>query len=260
MPLIVPYALSHHGRPSIRLAHFMIRSLFALALLAPLSMAQAASRADQDPWYDVELIVFEYKGPPGDGSELWPDDPGNPDLADAVEPVSPVDATSAGPSAAGRRAPAPIPFQLLDSASFKLKALETRLGRSTYRPLIHVAWRQPVGTSSSSVHVHGGPEGSDVINGTVKVGRSRFLQAGIDLLFHQGTVAVHETATPGVFSRNTRQADTFRLQQARRIRAGEITYFDHPRFGAIMLVTPFNAPARREAAEGGAEGGGNTTD
>jgi hypothetical protein len=217
----------------------MTRALILSGLLAA-SLAAAAA-APPDPWYDVELIVFEYKGTSGDAPELWSADPGAPELDGAVEPV----ATDA---AAPRRA-GPAPFQLLDAASRRLNGLEGRLARSPdYAPLLHLAWRQPVATGTGQgVRVHGGQGGAEV-DGVVRINRGRFLAAGADLVYHEDTG--RGPAAPNVFNRPPGQAEAFRLQQSRRIRSGELNYFDHPRFGAVILVTPFDAQARQDAAGG----------
>ena len=237
----------------------MSRTLFAIGLVVAAAVVQAAGGAAQDPWYDVELIVFEYKGPPGDGSELWSVDPGTPDLDNAAEPVvlsgAPPDVGA--PTAAKRGSPAPVAFQVLDASTFKLKAVEGRLERSTaYAPLLHVAWRQPISSApAKGVRVHGGPgagEGVDTIDGVVRLSRGRFLQAGIDLLYRKPG---GEAVTGDASSHNMRQANVFRLQQAKRIRGGETTYFDHPRFGALLLLTPFDAQAKKATANG-SEGSG----
>ena len=34
----------------------------------------------------------------------------------------------------------------------------------------------------------------------------------------------------------------YRLQQDRRVDGGKLTYFDHPLFGAILLITPVRHP------------------
>jgi hypothetical protein len=48
------------------------------------------------------------------------------------------------------------------------------------------------------------------------------------------------TALPAAGGTAARSA--YRLSERRRIRSGELHYFDHPRFGVIARVTPYQAP------------------
>jgi hypothetical protein len=233
----------------------MSRTLIAIGLLFCAAVVRAAGgAAAPDPWYDVELLVFEYKGAPGDGSELWPGDPGVPDLDNVTDPVtSAVAVAETGRAPAQKRAAPPVPFQAVDSPSARMKTIEGRLARSPgYVPLLRLSWRQPIGAApAKGVHVHGGPgigEGVETIDGVVRLSRGRFLQAAVDLLYRK--TAPDAAVTGDAFSHNMRQANVFRLQQAKRIRGGDVNYFDHPRFGAILLLTPFDNQAKKDTASG----------
>ena len=82
-------------------------------------------------WYQVELLVFLNKDPTAIGTDHWGDNPGGPNLDDAL--------SLHGPRAADR------PFALLPPARRKLNAHRRSLDRSgRYETLLHLAWRQPV--------------------------------------------------------------------------------------------------------------------
>lgn len=177
--------------------------LFATLLLTlALGPAQAAS------WYVVELVVFERLD--GDGyGEYWPPDPGQPDLARAVE--------------IGRGGGA---FSIVDGGGLRLGGVVSELRKSgSFRPLLHVAWRQPgYGKSTAKpVHLRGGRVGA-VVDGTVRVYRRRFLHVETDLIYRPAEGGF--VMTP------------FRLRESRRMRSRELHYIDHPMFGVLVQITP----------------------
>lgn len=146
--------------------------LSAAALLAAGSPAVArAQDAEELTWYAVEVIIFERSSDIGRDAELWPAEPGLPDIAGAVElsleglspqapgaqaqspPAPPGEAPEAGAMAVD--ASMPRAFQLLPASQFRLTDAWRRLDRSgAYRPLLHVAWIQPGYTAENARLVH----------------------------------------------------------------------------------------------------------
>lgn len=140
--------------------------LLALALLLAASATVAEER-----WYELELIVFARLGEPP-VTEVWPDDPGAPDVAAArvLLPVEeavggetielleqpavttfPLPGDDAATDASGDPGVAdaplsmpPEPFRLLDVAGHQLAAEAALLERAGHEILFHGAWRQPV--------------------------------------------------------------------------------------------------------------------
>ena len=108
------------------------------------------------------------------------------------------------------------------SAPRRLGGVAERLRNSRgYRVLAHEAWTQPdlppararaVGVSASD------PEAGDVA-GTVSLRRQRVMMAEIDLWYED----------PRTYQR-------YRLHEVRRVRSGELHYFDHPRFGLVLEI------------------------
>jgi len=138
------------------------RTRFLLALAAATTtLLAAAARAQVEhemEWYTVEIIVFERTGEIGRDAELWPTDPGLPDLADTValsvegltlEELagnSPAEneATPETESASTPSTPMPRAFQLVPPREYQLTDAWNRLKRSSaFRPLVHLAWIQP---------------------------------------------------------------------------------------------------------------------
>lgn len=202
-----------------RISLFIILSLTAGAALG-------AAETETPPWYDVEVLVFKNNTAPGAENEVWPVDPGLPAPGQVIELVPPPQ-TSPLPGAAQ-------PFQQLGDAGQALMAASTRLAASRdYTPLLHLAWRQPVTAQADTPAVHVATETAagetPEIDGVIRVSRNRFLHVDIDLLYRA------DAATT-----------TFRLQQSRRINSGEVHYFDHPAFGLLVKLTPYEAPAQKD--------------
>ena len=219
----------------------------ALAQNAPVAPDDAALEAQVPaaPVYEIELIVFAYPGGISGRSEdfayedtgraavqaerellLGPSDDGLRlgDLVDDLLP-SPVDITRA---ARGLEF-TPIPreqWRLADTGA----ALERRDG---YERLMHAAWRQPVY----------GPEEETTLDlarvallppelgGTASIYVTRFLHLKLDLALADfgAPVTAPETLV-------------YRLTERRKMRSTELHFFDHPRFGALALITPWEAP------------------
>lgn len=267
----------------------MIRALIILLLLSPASPAWTASAPPDDPWYEVEVIVFEHAGSQAGGEAV-----GRRDGA-AVLPALP-EAIGLGPAPGvfeddgGEAHDTPVhrsgipAFQTLNDAEHRLASSMNRLMVSQeYVPLLHVAWRQPatteqgfpgvrignapdavgnevgsLGASSDPLGVPGpGPmfavdtgdqARASTLEGMVRLSRSRFLHLNVDLRYRKPGART-EAGVFSIFNRDRPTTEVFRLQQAKRVRSGELQYFDHPRFGAIVLITPFDAAAHESEQE-----------
>lgn len=142
-----------------------IRMYYILtALLLLFSVAPAL--ADDTPWYQVEVVIFAHTD--ATDMELWPDDPGEPNTAKAIQ-LSPASSTpglvqrleglqnGAGGDGQDRTlagflsdqgdaaaAALPVAFRLLPPDADQLQNVISRLGgNADYRVLYHAAWRQP---------------------------------------------------------------------------------------------------------------------
>ncbi len=254
----------------------MIRIPLILILLAgapALSWAAGAATA-ADPWYEIELIVFERSS--AQNEERRQDgDHAAPALPRAVALTLPASTAAESEGESGA-------YRLLSDAEFKLSSLTNRLLTArAHAPLLHVAWRQPVTTNQAftGVYVHSGVYGEEAVtesvqtaiaapasaddgiggdapagNGTavplegvVKLSRGRFLHLNLDLRYRKAAPPGNGGLL-GFFQRKSAADEQYRLQQTRRVRNAELQYFDHPRFGAIVMITPID----RAAAELGA--------
>lgn len=229
--------------------------------------AIAAAPVEEDPWYEIEVIVFEnvgaQSGPessefetpaPLEGVELIPAVPPAPGIAD--------------PDPIAAEAPGATAFHMLEDSELRLRgALQRLKATPRYRPLLHTGWRQPVtatagfpgvrlstapaadsasnaqaGDQAAPGHAPNGDAAAAVqgLEGLVRLSRGRFLNLGVDLRLRQPGEPPR-----GFFNRQAAPDRIYRLQQARRVRSGELQYFDHPRFGAIVLITPYETTTVR---------------
>lgn len=244
--------------------------------------ALAAQEEAKDRWYDVEVILFTVKDEATAEDERWPDDPGMPAVEEAITlaPVVPAAVTDASPV---------VPYRLLPEDQRRLDGVAHRLARSgRFDPFLHLAWRQPAfpreapgaavrlqwqeSTVGDETAVAGeehlaAPPGSGLfagelfrasplppsparLDGTLRVSVNRYLHLSVDLLYDEG--GGQETVGRNLFSifgSAGHRVHRFRMTQRRRLRSGELHYFDHPRFGMIALLTPYEYPATEEEGE-----------
>lgn len=183
------------------------RLLFILALLT------APAHAADTRVYDIELLVFENLTA-DNSDEQWP-------MRDDKQQVNGFTSV-----------------QWRDTASSQLKKVVASLNRSkSYRPLLHVIWRQSL-TKKGRTRFIKLPEktasNTDFVTGTASLKLGRYLHLGLDLTLHtvQQTVMIGDDFSVGG------APVTITLKQKRRMRSKELHYFDNPRLGALAIITP----------------------
>lgn len=163
---------------------------------------------------------------------------------------SAVDATSVGS------------FQLLPASVRNLDNEADALSKRGYPILFHGAWRQGVQSASSatSAALSGGRSAGAYheLEGYVTLSAESYLHIDVNLWLSKFVTAAEAGATetpvlpvlPGTLTdittsntpsnaiSNTVISKLYVLQQQRKIRSGELHYFDHPRFSALILVKP----------------------
>jgi hypothetical protein len=89
-----------------------------------------------------------------------------------------------------------------------------------------------------------------ILDGTFTLRRGRFLHVDVDLGYTK-TVSIeastppNDTATPADSAASAAPQTTsyyVRMIQSRRIRNDKLNYLDHPLFGVLFLITPYQAP------------------
>lgn len=192
--------------------------LLALAAgLLPGTPARAQAAGD----WQVELVVFTYRAPPASAEQaLSPVADGFPLPTSQLPGLARPDGVEAADGLALTRYP------LLEPESLRLGALRQRLARSgELRPLLHLGWRQGAPARRAAARPQELPpiDGSEGLYGTVRLYRRQSLHVELDL-----SLPVEEDGSPA----------RYRLRETRIVRSGELTYFDHPRLGAIIRVSP----------------------
>ncbi len=189
----------------------------ALCARAPPLPAQEAAAVPGATVYNVEIIVFRASGALG-APEDWSAEAGARSIAGAE---------AGGDSAQIGRFVAALP-----SSAWQLTELENRLRASgTYVPVAHAAWSQTASAWGTRAGFTLERLGISVpgLSGSVFLERGQFLHLGLSLSY-----AIAQPP-PGLGA----TADTaFTINESRRVRFYERSYFDHPAFGVIALVAP----------------------
>jgi hypothetical protein len=190
--------------------------VIAALLLVILNQAVVAA----PPSYDVEIIIFR-NNVKSDAGEQW--------TTPATSDLSPARVFSQDE------------FTELSPTLYQLDGIRGGLRNSSgYTVLFHRAWRQVGYDAAHAIPypIHFLAEnGRDNIEGSVTLVRERYLHLDVDL-----SLMTASRAAPTRFADGMGSTPAFRLREKRRMRSRELHYFDHPRFGMIAMVTPYDAP------------------
>lgn len=249
---------------------FSPRWLLSVLLCLTVVPAYAADQSqNQNQWYAVELIVFAQTHPDA-GNETWPATPGLPNLTGAQD--IPTVAVAGSPLQ-----PLPADQFKLQAEADKLA------NDSDYEVLLHTGWVQlgvpggkgipvrihtalpaaaddaapatpaavvpatPAGSvtpaPAAATPVASAPDAQPRLDGVVTLTLSRYLHLDVDLVLRGEPAAPADSG--GFFGTPTQQPQVqlYRLQESRRMRSKEIHYFDHPMFGVLAQVTPYDPSA-----------------
>jgi hypothetical protein len=212
--------------------------------------------------YQVELVVFTRDSADAEVEEKWDRDHGLRYPSRLVG-LLPADAPTADGTVAT--------FRLLPASQLRLGADASTIDRrSNLRVLFHGAWIQPGGTlgDTDAVLISGGKRYGrhHELEGYVTLTVERYLRLDTNLWMSRFAVAggLPSTDAPvlprprlagGTGAAAEESADTYSpsqiyvMDQERRMRSGELHYLDHPRFGALVQVTPYRAPQPQPAPE-----------
>jgi hypothetical protein len=191
----------------------MFKRLLIILILASVTAMPAHAAAPSTNVYDIEVVVFENRLPDLEGGELWGRDPDKSASADMKEAVSVGEIPSA------------------DSA---LSAMATALESSgRHHVLAHLRWQQSAEAKSVSKPVKV-VSTNGALEGALRFYSSRFLLLDVNL-------TLHEAVSGGVTAGMEQTAPVYRLTEARRVKSSETYYFDHPKFGALVRISPVKA-------------------
>jgi len=192
----------------------LLSTAFMLALAGfavSLPGAQAQTAPNQNV-YTVELIVFRNLSGAG-GPEDWGA------KAVARGPDKP-DSTVTGRF-----------VQAIPASQFQLKDVAARLQNTTnYQPIAHFAWQQTASSWGSRAGFTVQKLAGNVpgLSGIVFLESGTYLHLGMSLNYQSSNPPAGLGADPGT---------VFNLSESHRVMPFKLTYYDHPAFGVIALVT-----------------------
>jgi hypothetical protein len=197
-----------------RFRPFIIALVLAVAGVSA-SPPAALAQTPNPRVYNVEIIVFRNSSGAG-GAEDW----------------------SAKPVARGPDTPdAPVTgkfVQAIPPAQFQLNDVAKKLaGTTNYQPIAHFAWQQ----TASSWGSRAGFTVAKLAGNVPGLSGIFYLESGTYL--HLGMALNYQTSNPPE-SLGAAPGTVFMLNESRRIRFDKLSYYDHPAFGVIALVTPAN--------------------
>jgi len=114
-----------------------------------------------------------------------------------------------------------------------------------------------IGQTPPVVSVPATTETPHILNGTFTLRRGRFVHVDVDLGYTK-TVSIEPSTSP---NDTTTPADSavpaapqkssyyVRMVQSRRIRNDKLNYLDHPLFGVLFLISPYQTPGTDDAAK-----------
>lgn len=226
------------NRPTISL----LATLCALPVLA-----QDVGDLTEEPEirrYSVEIIVFTYAQDVASGNEVFlPDEP--------VEPASEGDLlVIEEPEPAEEPEPLPdIEFVLFDDEDYRMQEIFERLQRlDAYDPVMHFGWTQAAWpeeqTEAIPLHRFARPPAG--LDGSLTLFLSRFLHLVVDLQLEAPRAAGNRADGSAAFGNYAPLRDDglfeepaavyYRIQEDRKVRNGELRYYDHPKFGVLAQV------------------------
>ena len=194
-----------------------VRALPAAAEEPPAAPAPAPAPGPGSTVYNIEIIVFRATSALG-GAEEWSAEAGARNIA--------------GEESAGGAVTVGHFVGALPSSAWQLGELENRLRSSgVYVLVAHTAWAQTASSWGTRAGFTVEKLGIEVpgLSGTLFLERGQWLHLGMSLTYAMAAPPQGLGAAP----------DTpFTINESRRVRFYERSYFDHPAFGVIALVTP----------------------
>ncbi|MCP3665690.1 MAG: hypothetical protein GY696_24875 [Gammaproteobacteria bacterium] len=233
----------------MKLLHTFVLLIIGLLFAAP---AFSVQKGEKPAWFDIEIILFAHGSKSAGSTESWPMDPGHPNWSQAttIQPGVSPPATIFDLSEE-KTATVASPFKLLSNDQWRLTAEEKQLKRTKGRvePLLHLAWRQPVLGKNKAIPIYlrtseTVQSGLPRLEGLITVSVQRYLHIDLDLLLNQSTSRLSSESESGLLLND--DAKSFRYTGTRKMRSSELHYMDHPKMGALILISRFEQPEPTE--------------
>lgn len=190
-------------------------SLFSLGLLLPKLVIAAPAQ------FQVDVIIFQHQlNQATPSTETWPH------LAPIKLPIeaitlapqtTTVEAPDASDDTIGNEQETLANYTCLSPEQILLKHEQKRLNSSEQiQTLWHQSWLQPM-HRSKMIAIHSSIDGPDHVDGTIMIAKHRYYQVALDLDL-------------------TQSGQHYRLIETRKIQDDKLQYFDHPKFGALLVI------------------------
>lgn len=193
-----------------------MKSLLILILSLTFSSAINATPNDNEaPNYIVEVLIFKNLQN-NEENEIWTQTI-SPEVFASLENARPLSGDI-------------TPGQELSTAFEKMAST------GNYLLVTHKRWVQVARPKEDErlIRITKANEGLD---GTVHFYRDRFLHLDLNLILGEDTVPVASLETSGGANKE-KQQDNFIIKEKRKVRSDMINYFDHPKFGVLITVSP----------------------
>jgi len=212
-----------------------IIAAIGLALTSLLTPLQSQAAATTPANYSVELVVFRNLMPDLEGKEIWSPDRVNLNIPELDQARNAADSN--------------------DENTDIGKAVVLLQTNDKYQVLTHKRWIQTADARSSSPVMRITDPAGD-LDGTVVFYMSRFLHVDVDLLLKDESeqkadaapaLATTDSTPPATASASAVDAGinnqelAYRIDESRRIRSNQMNYFDHPKFGVLLIITPMES-------------------
>ncbi|MEE3197172.1 MAG: CsiV family protein [Pseudomonadota bacterium] len=130
-------------------------------------------------------------------------------------------------------------FRLLQPDELELTGSYARLRAiDAYTPLFHSGWVQEGPPEEEAQPVDVTLLGSANPKGTITLYLSRFLHLIIDLRYYAETWRLPGAVPAQIELKELELVPRYELALERRIRSGQLNYFDHPAFGVLVVIRP----------------------
>lgn len=206
----------------------------------------AVAKANSD--YQIELIIFKNNNLEDIYKESWP-------LVALKTPSNAQPITAAYDHDDGEKGSTTNYYKLLPNSALLQRPVFNKIKKSSkYTAISHISWLQPkkdfqagktvyftTGSNYKSDDHSPDAEAAE-ISGTIKFSQKKYVHASLDLLLN---LPVHRTNNPaqpftlaslGDINNNNYNLQPFAISEQRRLKNGELNYFDNPAFGVILIV------------------------
>jgi len=203
-----------------------MKSHSATRIAASLFLLLISMQTYAAQWYHVEVVVFEQLNTVTD--EQWPL------MTDSDIKIS------LTPDMAS-----PI---IQPASNNRMNNIAASLSRSSqYRVHYHRSWQQPIQTKGRAKAVQISSD-DGLIEGYIRLDKATYLHATVELWLKENTSTANswsDTSPTGIDVNAPRNPH---MEQSRRIRSKERYFFDHPKMGVLLEITPVTTPVGVQAS------------